>query len=263
MSDIQWPFVRLEYAGIGNPRYVSDIVAANQAVLDAITAIAGFGSSDFAIFSGFTFVPGSPNTYTPGVFFLNGNWYFMSTAFNELLYLIPSVSQIMSKPFNDTVSRFIYQVQYGTSTNISTGATPQFSGNMNQYRLDLKSMGANILQLLAATSLEVVTTGARVTLGSLYTVKFTNDQSIFITTATVSSSITFDFTGAVPGTIVRLQWTWGAALTLTVTQPSGSLILLDSGDTTRAASNTNVMYFAYVGINGSGNKVVSYTISQS
>lgn len=263
MSDIQWPFVRLEYAGIGNPRYVSDIVAANQAVLDGLAAMAGLGATDFAIFSGLKFVTGSPNTYTAGVFFLNGTWYFQPTSFNEALYLKANITPIMSKPFNDTVSRNIYQVQNGVSTNVATGATPQFIGNMNQYRLDLKSMGANILLLIANTTLNVITAGAQVTMGALYTVNFKVDQSIFVTSATVSSTITFDFTNAVPGTVVRLQWTWGASLTLAVSQPAGSLVFLDSGDITRAASSTNVMYFAYVGKDASGNNVVSYTISQS
>lgn len=263
MSDVQWPFVRLEYPGIGNPRFVSDIVAANQAVLDALTGISGLGVTDFAIFSGFVYTPGSPGSYTAGIFYFNGGWYYMSTPFSENLYLTPSVTQIMSKPFDDTVSRFIYQVQYGVSTNVAAGNTPQFTGNMNQYRLDLKSMGANIISLLAATQLQVITAGAQTTLGASYTVKFPNDQSVFITNATVSSTITFDFTNAIPGTVIRLQWTWGAGLTLTINQPAGSLIILDSGDITRAAGYRNVMYFAYVGKDASGNNIVSYTISQS
>jgi hypothetical protein len=263
MSDIQWPFVRLEYAGIGNPRFVSDIVAANQAVLDSLAGIAGLGATDFAIFSGFTFIPGSPNKYSGGIFFFHGNWYYQATQFNELLYLTPAPQNIMSKPFSDSISRFIYKVQYSTTTSSAGGNTPQFSGNMNQYRLDLKSMGANILLLLAATTLNVIISGSKATLGAVYTVDFKNDQSIFCNVATVDTSITFDFTSAIPGAVVRLQWTWGGGRTLTVTQPAGSIILLDSGDPTRAAGYTNVMYFAYVGKDGSGNNVVSYTISQS
>lgn len=261
MDDIQFPFTRKEYAGIGNPRYVSDIVAANQMVLAALTVMAGLGPTDFAIFGGMQFIPGSPNTYTAGYFYLNGVWYYQSTSFNELLYLAPNVTNIMSKPFNDSVSRFIYQVNYGQTTSSSGPTTsPQFSGNMNQYRLDLKSMGINIQTLLLATELQV---SSGESLDATRIINFTNDKSIFCNSATVDTAITFDFTGAVPGTVIRLQWTWGAALTLTVTQPAGSAIILDSGDITRAASATNVMYFAYVGEDSSGNHTVSYTISQS
>jgi len=255
----QAPFTRLQYAGKQNPRYISDIVAANQLVLDMAQNICGLGATDFAIFSGLAFVPGSPNSYTPGIFFLNGVWYYMNTAFNEGLYLAPNIQPIMPVPFTDTVTRNIYQVNYAQSTNIVSGSSPQFEGNMNAYRLDLKSMGANIKNLLLATTLQNVKPGA---LPASYIVTFTNDKAIFFSSASVNCNITFDFTNAVPGTVVRMKWTFGGSQTLTITAPGGSVVYNDSGDLSRVGSSTNILSLLYVGVNDAGNQEVSYTISQ-
>lgn len=253
------PFLRLQYAGKNNPRYVSDIVAANQLVLDMVQNICGLGSTDFAIFSGLVFTPGSPNTYTPGIFFLNGVWYYMPTAFNESLYLAPNIQNIMPVAFTDTVTRSIYQVNYGQSTNTIPGSSPQFTGNMNAYRLDLKSMGANIVLLQLATTLQNVQVS---TLPASYIVTFGNDKAIFFASAVLNSTVTFDFTNAVPGTVVRMKWAFGAGKSLTITAPGGSVAYLDSGDLGRVASATNVLSLLYVGKNEAGNHEVSYTISQ-
>lgn len=109
----------------------------------------------------------------------------------------------------------------------------------------------------------VVTKVARVAaLGSTYAVKFTQDQSLFFDSATVDTTISFDLTNAVPGTVVRLKWTYGASRALTVTQGAGQSVIKDSGDLASVANNTNLLYATYVGKNSAGNDEISYILKQ-
>ncbi len=100
------------------------------------------------------------------------------------------------------------------------------------------------------------------TLGATYTVKFDQDYSDFFISATVDTEIFFDLTNAIPGAVCRMQWTWGSGRSLTVTAGSGNLAYLEGGDTSRAASHTNSMYFIYAGIDNAGNNIIGYSISQ-
>lgn len=138
-SVIQFPNERIVYPGVDNPLFISDIQVANQGILDGLNMITGLSLSSFAILSGLTYVPGSPNTYTPGFIFLNGQFYYVSASFNEGLYLTANVQQILPEAFNEVgVSHPIYK-QYGSVTSPTGGAgyTPVFTGNMNQYRISL------------------------------------------------------------------------------------------------------------------------------
>ena len=138
MSLIKWPFKRKTYSGLDNPRFVDDITAANEAVIDGMTVLTGLESTDFAIISGLNFLAGTPNVFTDGIFYLNGAFYYQSTGFNENLYLLPTPTDIMPKVFGDTNTRNIYTSFASASTSSPTGATPQFVGNMNAYRIGLK-----------------------------------------------------------------------------------------------------------------------------
>lgn len=260
-SLIQFPFQRLQYAGKANPRYVSDVVAADQIALDAITAISGLGASDFAIFSGLEFIDtiSGSNYYTAGVFYLNGTWYYQPSDFNENLYLAPNVTGIMPYIFSDAVSRNIYQVNYSQSSASPSGNTPQFTGDMNAYRMDIKTIFERLVITQTATTLVNIQTSS---LPSSLVLTFPYDQAQFFAAAPVDCTITFDFTGAIPGTVIRLKWTYGSGRTLTVTGTGGQTILKDGGDITAVASNINVMYFLYAGKNSAGNDEVSYSISQ-
>lgn len=138
-SVIQFPNERIVYPGVDNPLFISDIQVANQGILDGLNMITGLSLTAFAILSGLTYVPGSPNTYTPGFIFLNGQFYYVSASFNEGLYLTANVQQILPEAFNEVgVSHPIYK-QYGSVTSPTGGAgyTPVFTGNMNQYRISL------------------------------------------------------------------------------------------------------------------------------
>lgn len=151
MDLIQWPFVRVTYPGIDNPIFDDDIKAADQGILAAVAAMSGLGPADFAIISGLEYITTGPNTFNPGIFYLNGTFYFIAAGFNEGLYLTPSVLPALSKGFDDGNNRVIYNTQFGITSVLNTGAgpyTPQFMGNMNQYRMGGKTMLANINALL-------------------------------------------------------------------------------------------------------------------
>lgn len=152
MSLLQWPFVRKTYAGIENPVFVDDTKAANQGLMDAIGVITGMNNTDFAILSGLDYVLGIQNTYTAGYFYFNGQIYYIAAPFNELLYLQASPTDTLSEEFSDTMSRDIYTINYATSSNASLGNTPQFSGNMNQYRIGLKYFQPIIASLQTKTA---------------------------------------------------------------------------------------------------------------
>jgi hypothetical protein len=262
MSLIQWPFFRKHYDGLNNPRFDQDIVAANQAVLDALTSLAGLGPTDFAIFSGLVYTLAAPNNYyTPGIFYLNGTWYYLSSNINETQYLGVTTQDIMSEGFPDGNSRNIYTLQQGlASSSGGVGFSPQISGNMNAYRMDNKSL-STFLAVVQKATIALVSDGN--TLTAAYIVSFTQDQIINFTTANVSSVITLSAAGAIPGTVVRLRWTWGAGLTLAITAGAGQTIYRDSGSLGLAASNTNTLYIIYCGKNDSGNDEFSYSFNQT
>lgn len=99
-------------------------------------------------------------------------------------------------------------------------------------------------------------------LPSTYTVKFDQDLAVFFADAPVNTTIQFDFTNAVPGTVVRLKWIYGAGRQLTIQQPAVGVVLKDSGNLANVSNNTNVIYFLYVGLNASDVHEVSYTLKQ-
>lgn len=258
-SLIQSPFVRLSYPAIDNPVYSQDTVAANQGILDMVSALAGLGASDFAIFSGLVYTPGTPNTFTAGFYYLNGTWYYQPSTFNEGLYLTANITGIMPYTFEDAVSRPTYDENLSQSTTSPSGSTPMFSGNMNAYRLDNKTLLAEIKVLQTATLLEVDIVA---TLPSTYTVPFTNDKSIFFTSATVNTVISFSFTNAIPGTVVTLKWTFAGSETLSIPAAAGQTILMESGDQTNVGSNINILTILYAGVNSAGNNEVRLVLSQ-
>lgn len=141
MSIFQWPFKRKTYAGILNPRFVSDVQAANEAVLDGLMAVCGLNATDFYIFSGFSYAAGAPGTYTAGTFFLNGSFYISPGQLNEGQALIALPVDTLQEPFQDGTPRNIYTLNQGGIVNgITAGSSPAFAGNMNAFRLDNKTL---------------------------------------------------------------------------------------------------------------------------
>lgn len=259
MSDlIQFPFTRISYSSLDNPVYSQDTVAANQEAQAAIAALAGLDSTvSFAILGGlqYTQAISGPNYYTAGFFWLNGVIYYQNVDFDESLYLKANVTQIMPYTFSDAVTRDLYQVNFSQTTASPTSATPQFQGNMNQYRLSNQYLASQISQL----QLEAV---YEPTLGATYTINFTNDKSIFFTSATVSTILSFDFTNAVVGTVVTLKWTFAGSETLSIPPAAGQTIYVESGDQTEVGSSTNILTILYAGVNEIGNDEVRLVLSQ-
>jgi hypothetical protein len=148
MSYFKFPAKRLEYAGIENPRFVSDIVAANELLLDGLVAITGLNATDFAIIAGMDYTAGTPGNYTEGVIYLKGNFYY-SAAISEGLYLKPNLVLTESHPFTDGNSRSIYELLQSITTSSSDSTTtPLFTGSMSSYRLGLKTINTNIQTIL-------------------------------------------------------------------------------------------------------------------
>lgn len=153
--------------------------------------------------------------------------------------------------FTDGISRNVHQIRKIVFTDDATGSglfdfadmlqTPQVLVNMQQDDL-----------------------------GEAFIIKFDQDKAVFFAAATMNCTIDFDFTNAVAGAVVRLKWTFrsgrpwtfGSGRTLTINTPSGSTIIKDSGDLGSVASNTNLLYAVYLGLNAAGNHEVSYTIKQ-
>ncbi len=156
MADIiQFPFTRLQYAGINNPGFISDWVAANQGVLTGLAALAGLGNTDFGIFQGFAYTAGSPGTYGPGWFFLNGKWYYQSTTFNENQSLIPNVTDILPVSFpTDSITRNTYEVNYSQVGSGAIGGVSVAAGGTGYVVGDLLT----IIQSGASNGVVKVTT---------------------------------------------------------------------------------------------------------
>ena len=95
-----------------------------------------------------------------------------------------------------------------------------------------------------------------------YTVTFEQDRMVFFSTAILNCTITFDFTNAVPGSVVRLKWTFGSGKTLAITAPGSSVVTKDSGNLASVASSNNLLYLLYCGKNEAGHDEVSYTLKQ-
>ena len=152
--DLDWPNSRKEYTGVANPLYVSDIKNLTENLLQAMQAILGLNSTDFYIISGFTYTPGSPGSYSSGVCYINGVFYYSNTTLSETKYLAPSPTDVLSKTFPDTSTHYIYTVNYAVSANsYVSGYSPVFSGNMNSYRLNLKAVNNSLVNYGQPTDL--------------------------------------------------------------------------------------------------------------
>ncbi len=152
MANPVFPTVRKYYPGIDNPLFLGDITTADNSVIDALKSVTGLVSGDFAIVSGLDYVLGTPNTYTPGIIYWNGDFFYSDTDLTEGLYLTTSYVDVLLETFNDATARNIYINQVATSTSTSTGNTPLFTGDMDAYRINNKFMRLQIANILAITS---------------------------------------------------------------------------------------------------------------
>jgi hypothetical protein len=145
--------------------------------------------------------------------------------------------------FTDAVARNVHNIRQIVFTAGTSGAGLFDYSTLRETMIGLKS-------------------DVEASLGATYSVNFVQDKAVFFSSAISSTTINFDFTDAVPGSVVRMKWTYGAGLTLTISTPAGSTIIKDSGNLANVASANNLLYFVYLGKNESGNDEVSYTLKQ-
>lgn len=136
---MDFPYLRkvVSAGGVGNPMFVDDILFADSAAISAMAAISDLRSTDFAILSGFDY---SASTYSSGVCFMAGTFYYFSGTLAENKYITPSITTAYNKVFQDLSVKPIYDVYYCIQSDMQYGTMPIFSGNMNQYRFSLKSL---------------------------------------------------------------------------------------------------------------------------
>lgn len=149
MSLFQFPSIRKSYAGLQNPLFSSDLVAAGQTVYDGLIASLGLQPTDFAIITGLVYTTGTPNTYTTGVIYFNGGFYYVGASFAEGQYLLPTTTDTNPETFGDSISRNTYTLFQANPTSTPTWATPAFAGNMNAYRIDNRTLKAAIASITA------------------------------------------------------------------------------------------------------------------
>lgn len=146
---LPWPCQRVTYPGIDNPMYDQDIEALTGMLLQAVQASLGIDVGDFFIVSDCIYNPGT-NQYSSGIVFMNGSFYAVTGPFPAGSFLIPSTVNVLTVNFDDGQARPIYQEQVSIIAQAAgAGGSPQFVGNMNQYRIGNKYLQAAIVSLLA------------------------------------------------------------------------------------------------------------------
>jgi hypothetical protein len=139
-AKIPWPNTRLTQTGLGNPLFVTDPQNNTENILQAVNMLLGLPSNGFAILSGFTYTPGSPGSYSPGIVYMNGQIYLVTISLTENKYLAPDPTDIDPKQHSDGNSYNTYRVFYAVQSNSPVGGMPQFVGNMNQYRRSVENL---------------------------------------------------------------------------------------------------------------------------
>lgn len=139
-TKITWPNIRLSQAGIGNPLFVTDIENATENQLEALAMIYGFASNGFAILSGFNF---DGSQYSGGgIVYMNGNFYKLPSdiIFDEGFWLGPNIQDVDNKIFGDANTYATYRIYEAEVLESQWGGMPEFTGNMNQYRISIKKL---------------------------------------------------------------------------------------------------------------------------
>jgi hypothetical protein len=133
-TTINFPNVRLETAGTGNPIFVTDIMNACESALSVMESLLGLPSNGFAIITGFVYGGGA---YTGGLVYMNGVFYWCTAGLTENKYLMPDNVDDFVKIYQDANTHATYKLFYAVESNTPVGGMPQFVGNMNAYRLNL------------------------------------------------------------------------------------------------------------------------------
>jgi hypothetical protein len=142
---IPFPNERIVYETEGNPTFITDITNTGQSLLTAMKAMYGLGDTNFAIISGFE---QGYHVFSPGVFYLDGNFYYTEIDTPENYYLTPDITQDYSKVFpSDNISRYTYNLYKAVPSITPYGSCPIFNTNIvdiESYRLTFRSLKAAI-----------------------------------------------------------------------------------------------------------------------
>jgi len=183
--------------------------------------------------------------------------------YNGEVYLVPAVTFTASA--GQVAIANIVITQYTTNADpvLFTDGVSRNVHNIRSINFTAGVSGAGVFDFTQIVQTVVgLKNDIQASLPASYTVTFEQDRASFFSSATSDVTINFDFTNAVPGVVVRMKWTFGAGLTLTVNTPSGSTIIRDSGNLAAVASANNLLYLIYLGKNEIGNDEVSYTLKQ-
>jgi hypothetical protein len=234
---------------------LSHLQAAYQEALDAIAKnlIPNYQANTVYILAGCKNT-GSGLSYiiSSGALYYNGEVYLVDsatfTASSGQVAVASVATSYLSAAnadpveFTDGVSRNVHEIKkVALASGVSGSGIADFS--------DFK-----------ATSIALVN-DQQGALPSSYTVKFDQDKAVFFSSAAVDTNITFDFTNAIPGAVVRLKWAYGASRALSVTTPSGATVIQENVDLSQVASKTNIFYALYAGVNAAGNHEVSIALN--
>jgi hypothetical protein len=183
--------------------------------------------------------------------------------FNGEVYLVPAAS--FTSPGGQVAVCNLSVIQYTTNAD-PVVFTDGITRNVHNVRQIIIASAVSASGLFDFSVLRQTAIGLKndvqATLAAAYTVTFEQDRASFFNSATANVAISFSFTDAVPGTVVRMKWTFGAGLTLTINVPGGGTIIRDSGTLANVASANNLLYFIYLGKNEAGNNEVRYTLKQ-
>ena len=191
---------------------------------------------------------GAMNVSAGAIFFAGEVFLVDAFTLNVTLAAIASISttyySIEADPvtFTDGVARNVHEVRKITFSNGTSGTGLFDFGNM-------------------LPTPDVLFNDQQGVLPASYTVKFDRDRAVFFTASGTNLTVNFDFTNAVPGTVVRLKFSLGAGA-LTMNQPAGCTLVKDSGTIASATNANNLLYIMYCGLNSSSNHEVSYILKQ-
>jgi hypothetical protein len=170
--------------------------------------------------------------------------------FNGEVYLVPAAS--FTSPGGQVAVCNLSVIQYTTNAD-PVVFTDGITRNVHNVRQIIIASAVSASGLFDFSVLRQTAIGLK---------NDEQDRASFFNSATANVAISFSFTDAVPGTVVRMKWTFGAGLTLTINVPGGGTIIRDSGTLANVASANNLLYFIYLGKNEAGNNEVSYTLKQ-
>lgn len=131
-TQINFPNIRIQKEGITNPRFVSDIVNANESLLTALQTIFDLANDEFAIISGCEYL--GQSGFSEGFVFMSGKFY-AAPAIAADKYLAPNPTDTLMKLHGDGNSYNTYRIFNAIQSNTAVeGGSPQMSGNMDAFR---------------------------------------------------------------------------------------------------------------------------------